>query len=116
MILPDDIDEKAEIVVGETDTEDEEYGDEDQGRAYWEHMPSREGKLRSRNGKQRGRQRDRESKQLGNGLQLSLGRKADDVYILKQEMKLGVPVEGTSTHSGLQARGELPEKVRVHSS
>lgn len=96
MILPDDLDEKAEIRVGETDTE-EEFDEEDyrgngEIKLVLREMKQRPKVKRHRSSRrhpnQHHHQHPHERIQLGNGLQLSLGRrKSEDVFILKQEFK-----------------------------
>jgi hypothetical protein len=120
MILPDDLDEKAEIRVGETDTEDEGYGYDEED--YRECGGDDQSRLKVRDIKQRkkvprrhhrGRRHQEERIQLGNGLQLSLGRKEDDIFILKHELKMaGAGV--VPRHSGRQRHQGSPEKVCVY--
>jgi hypothetical protein len=116
MILPDDLDEKAEIRVGETDTEDEGYAYEEED---YRGFGGDESRLKVRDIKQRkkvprrhhrSRRHQEERIQLGNGLQLSLGRKEDDIFILKHELKMagaGVVPRHSGRHQG------SPEKVSI---
>jgi hypothetical protein len=107
MILPDDFDEKAEIWVGDSDSEsEEEFDDEtvyggavgrrDEAKTHgWEasSFPPRHTNSHSHgHGRRRvvvssgGRGHRREKIILANGLQISLGPKREEMFVIRDKM------------------------------